>query len=76
MTSTLDLHPTDVQALLHLVKADQAGTPVTRRHIGQALGLASGSVTGLVDRLERAGHVRHVRDVEDRRRVRLQGRAC
>lgn len=76
MTSTLDLHPSDVQALLRLVKADQAAMPVTRGHIGQALALASGSVTGLVDRLERADHVRRVRDVEDRRRVRLQKRAC
>ncbi len=63
------LHPTDVQALVHLVKADAVGTQVTAGHIGEALGLASGSVTGLVDRLERAGHVHRVRDRRDRRRV-------
>lgn len=64
-----DLHPTDVQALLHLAKAEATGTPVTPGHLGEALGLASASVTGLVDRLEHAGHVRRVRDVDDRRRT-------
>ncbi len=64
-----DLHPTDVQALVHLVRAEASGVPVTPGHIGEALGLASGSVTGLIDRLERTGHVRRVRDLRDRRRV-------
>lgn len=63
------LHPTDVQALMHLIEADESGTPATPGRIGEALGLASGSVTGLVDRLERAGHVRRTRDSHDRRRV-------
>ena len=34
--------------------------------------LSSASVTALVDRLERAGHVRRVRDADDRRRVALE----
>lgn len=63
------LHPTDVQALIHLIGADDSGTPATPGNIGEALGLASGSVTGLIDRLERAGHVCRTRDSHDRRRV-------
>ncbi|WP_324275438.1 MarR family transcriptional regulator [Blastococcus brunescens] len=34
--------------------------------------LRSASVTALVDRLEKVGHLRRVRDVEDRRRVALE----
>jgi DNA-binding MarR family transcriptional regulator len=39
---------------------------------GDAVDLRSASVTALVDRLERVGHVRRVRDAEDRRRVTLE----
>lgn len=63
------LHPTDMEALLHLMDADEAGMPATPGRLGEALGLASGSVTGLIDRLERAGHVQRTRDTKDRRRV-------
>ena len=43
--------------------------PITAGEIGAHLGLTSGAVTGLVDRLEAGGWVRRERDPHDRRRV-------
>lgn len=40
--------------------------------LGEHLELSSAATTGLVDRLERAGHVERVRDPTDRRRIRLR----
>jgi DNA-binding MarR family transcriptional regulator len=65
------LHPTDLHALLAVMQADRAGEPLTPGHLGTRLGLSSGATTALVDRLERAGHVRRGRDDRDRRRVTL-----
>jgi len=65
------LHATDLRALIHLLDAARAGTAATPGWLGTQLGLNSASVTALVDRLERAGHVRRERDSRDRRRVLL-----
>lgn len=65
------LHPTDVDALLHVVLAEDGGAPTTPGGLGEVLGLSSGAVTSVVDRLERAGHVERVRDDRDRRRIHL-----
>lgn len=65
------LHPTDVDALLHVVVAQERGAPITPGGLGEALGLSSGAVTSVVDRLERGGHVERVRDDRDRRRLHL-----
>jgi DNA-binding MarR family transcriptional regulator len=40
--------------------------------LSERLELSSAATTGLVDRLERAGHVERVRDPADRRRIRLR----
>src|SRR4051812_27347066 len=48
------------------------GEALTAGQLGEAVDLRSASVTALVDRLEKVGHVRRVRDPEDRRRVALQ----
>src|ERR1043165_7694421 len=40
--------------------------PVTAGELAQATGLTTGAITGLIDRLERAGYVRRARDAEDR----------
>ncbi|EGX56898.1 MarR family transcriptional regulator [Streptomyces zinciresistens K42] len=62
------LHPTDIQALAAIMDAEEPMTPGgLRRH----LGLTSGAVTACVDRLERAGHIRRVRESADRRVVHL-----
>jgi DNA-binding MarR family transcriptional regulator len=52
---------------LRAMNAMEAGA-VTPTALGAELGLTSGSVTALLDRLERAGHVARVTDPGDRRR--------
>jgi len=63
---------TDVRALVAIMDAARRGEALTAGTLGQAVELSSASVTALVDRLERFGHVRRVRDVADRRRVALE----
>ncbi|MER6784746.1 MarR family winged helix-turn-helix transcriptional regulator [Streptomyces sp. NPDC000658] len=63
------MHPTDVRALIVLMDARRAAEEVTAGRLGAALGLNSAGTTALVDRLERAGHVRRVRGAADRRKV-------
>jgi DNA-binding MarR family transcriptional regulator len=46
-----------------------SGGPLTAGEIAQKTGLTTPSVTSLIDRLERKGFVRRVRDLHDRRRV-------
>lgn len=62
------LHATDVQALAAILDADE---PMTPKRLREHLGLTSGAVTACVDRLERAGHIRRVRESADRRVVHL-----
>jgi DNA-binding MarR family transcriptional regulator len=66
------LNRTDVRALVAVMDAARRGTALTAGALGEAVDLRSASVTALVDRLERVGHVRRVRDPEDRRRVSLE----
>src|SRR3954468_20128918 len=66
------LNRTDVRALVAIMDAARSGRPMTAGGLGAAVELSSASVTALVDRLERAGHVHRVRDPADRRRVVLE----
>ncbi|BDX35288.1 MarR family transcriptional regulator [Mycobacterium antarcticum] len=66
------MHPTDMNALIYVLLAQQLGEPVTAGSLGEELGLTSGAVTAVVDRLERSGNLRRVRDEQDRRRVLLE----
>ncbi len=66
------LNRTDVRALVAIMDAARRGEALTAGRLGEAVDLRSASVTALVDRLEKVGHVRRVRDPEDRRRVGLQ----
>ena len=63
---------TDVRALVAIMDAARGGAALTAGALGSAVELSSASVTALVDRLERAGHVHRVRDPDDRRRVVLE----
>ena len=63
---------TDVRAIVAIMDAARTGSALTAGALGSAVELSSASVTALVDRLERAGHVHRVRDPEDRRRVVLE----
>ena len=49
--------------------AARSGEPMTAGRIAELSGLSTGAVTGVIDRLERAGYVRRVRDPHDRRKV-------
>lgn len=66
------LHTTDVRALIALVEAERAGDALTPGLLAAHLGLDSSSITALVDRMERVGHLRRQRDPDDRRRVLLR----
>jgi len=66
------LNRTDVRALVAIMDAARRGQALTAGGLGDAVDLRSASVTALVDRLERVGHVRRVRDADDRRRVALE----
>lgn len=65
VAARVGLHPTDQECIDLL---DWTG-PLTAGEIGAHLGLSSGAVTALVDRLESGGWVRRERDERDRRRV-------
>src|SRR5215468_7232536 len=49
-----------------------AGEPITAGQLGTLTGLTTGAVTGILDRLEKAGFVRRKRDDKDRRRVLIE----
>ena len=66
------LNRTDVRALVAIMDATRRGEALTAGALGSAVELSSASVTALLDRLERVGHVRRVRDPADRRRVALE----
>jgi DNA-binding MarR family transcriptional regulator len=57
--------------LLCLNAIENAGG-LTAGELAGAAGLTTGAVTGVVDRLERAGYARRVADPSDRRRVKLE----
>src|SRR5262249_33188730 len=65
MAGRLDLHPTDYKALSMLGRlgAMSAG------ELARQSGLATASVTNLIDRLELKGFVRRTADARDRRRI-------
>jgi DNA-binding MarR family transcriptional regulator len=52
------------------------GGAITAGDLAAATGLTSGAITGVIDRLERAGLVRRVRDVADRRKVIVHPSPC
>jgi DNA-binding MarR family transcriptional regulator len=61
----LGINRTDARALDVI---EQYG-PITAGRLAEELRLSTGAVTTLVDRLERAGYARRLRDPDDRRRV-------
>ena len=61
----LGINSTDLECLDHIVLRG----PLTARALAEATGLTTGAITGVIDRLERAGFARRERDPEDRRKV-------
>src|SRR5262245_2375543 len=64
----LGVGATDFDALVLL---DTAG-PLAAGRIGEAMAITTGAVTGLIDRLERAGSVQRTRHEADRRQVLIE----
>src|SRR5919204_5922500 len=65
VADTLGLHITDHKCL-DLIR--QYGAMPAGR-LGELTGLTTGAVTGIIDRLEKAGYVRRANDPKDRRRT-------
>ncbi|MFJ9898373.1 MarR family winged helix-turn-helix transcriptional regulator [Streptomyces sp. NPDC091280] len=67
------LHLTDVLALIAILDADVDADegPMTPGRLRERLSLTSGAVTACIDRLEKAGHIRRTRALDDRRVVHL-----
>jgi DNA-binding MarR family transcriptional regulator len=63
------LQMADLQALVAILAAERTGTPLTPSTLREHLGLSSGGTTYVIDRLERAGHVRRTRGATGDNRV-------
>ncbi len=46
--------------------------PITAGQLAEVTGLTTGAITGMVDRLEKAGFVRRIPDPSDRRKIRIE----
>jgi DNA-binding MarR family transcriptional regulator len=64
----LGLNRTD----LHCVNIIENSGGLTAGELAAEAGLTTGAVTGVIDRLERAGYAKRVSDPADRRRVKLE----
>jgi DNA-binding MarR family transcriptional regulator len=64
----LGLNGTD----LHCINIIENADGLTAGELAAEAGLTTGAVTGVIDRLERAGYARRVSDPDDRRRVKLE----
>src|SRR3954454_1764219 len=57
---------------LHCLNAIENGGGLTAGQLASQTGLTTGAVTGVIDRLERAGLARRTPDPDDRRRVKVE----
>lgn len=62
----------DFRALLHIMVAETAGTPISPGELGSRMGLSGAGITYLVDRLIASGHVRREDHASDRRKIVLR----
>lgn len=62
----------DFHALLHVMVAETAGTPLTMAQLRQRMDVSPAAITYLVDRMIDAGHVRREADPTDRRKALLR----
>ncbi|WP_434084961.1 MarR family winged helix-turn-helix transcriptional regulator [Mycobacterium paraterrae] len=62
----------DFHALLHVMVAETAGTPLTMAQLRQRMDVSPAAITYLVDRMIDAGHLRRETDPADRRKALLR----
>lgn len=67
-----DLAANDFRALLHIMVAETAGTPLTAGELTARMGMSGAAITYLVERLIESGHVRRESHPGDRRKVILR----
>ena len=66
------LRASDFRALLHIMVAENSGTPLTSGELRQKTGLSAAAITYLVERMINSGHIRRDSDAADRRKVVLR----
>jgi len=66
------VRPSDFRALLHILVAQNAGTPLTSGELRQKMGLSGAAITYLVERLINSGHITRDSHADDRRKVLLR----
>lgn len=62
----------DFRALIHIMVADDGGTPLTAGELRNRMGLSGAAITYLVERMIASGHLRRESDPADRRKVILR----
>jgi DNA-binding MarR family transcriptional regulator len=67
-----DVSVNDFRALLHVMVADTAGTPLTAGELRHRMGLSGAAITYLVERMIASGHLERESDPTDRRKVLLR----
>src|SRR5690349_15709554 len=63
-----ELNVTDLEVIGML----ELGGPMTAGQLADLMGLTTGAITGMIDRMEKAGYIRRERDPDDGRRVIVQ----
>lgn len=72
LASWMGLHSTDALAFIHILTAEDKGTPLSPAKLGEIISLTSGATTTLVNRLENRGCVMRTREHPDGRVVTLR----
>lgn len=67
-----DVSANDFRALLHVMVADAAGSPLTAGDLRKLMGTSAAAVTYLVERMIASGHLRREVHPDDRRKVILR----
>jgi DNA-binding MarR family transcriptional regulator len=67
-----DVAGNDFRALLHIMVAETAGTPLTAGELRKLMGTSGAAITYLVERMIGSGHIRRESHPGDRRKVILR----
>lgn len=71
IAARLGLNVTDLTCLGFLIEASMAGQSLAAGDLAERARLTTGAITGVLNRLEKAGYAHREPDPEDRRRVRV-----